>query len=97
MVVLATTWLLLPDKLTRLREGGDKILWSRLLLPMSPSIDEASLEEFVMAPFPVGTVNTAEKKRAGFIQEGCLIQFVWYTSMLVCQIGLVYKLISFVS
>ena len=45
MVVLATTWLLLPDKLTRLREGGDKILWSRLLLPMSPSMDEASLEE----------------------------------------------------
>ena len=65
MVVLATTWLLLPDKLTRLREGGDKILWSRLLLPMSPSMDEASLEEFVMAPFPVGTVNTAEKRESG--------------------------------
>ena len=81
MVVLATTWLLLPDKLTRLREGGDKILWSRLLLPMSPSMDEASLEEFVMAPFPVGTVSTAEKKRAGSIQEGGLIQCVWNMSI----------------
>ena len=29
---------------------------------MSPSMDEASLEEFVMAPFPVGTVTTAEKR-----------------------------------
>ena len=81
MVVLATTWLLLPDKLTRLREGGDKILWSRLLLPMSPSMDEASLEEFVMAPFPVGTVSTAEKKRAGSIQEGVLIHCVWYVPL----------------
>ena len=60
MVVLATTWLLLPDKLIRLSDGGDNILWSlRLLLPISPSIDVASLEEFVMAPFPVGTVTTA--------------------------------------
>ena len=76
MVVLATTWLLLPDKLTRLREGGDKILWSRLLLPMSPSMDEASLEEFVMAPFPVGTVNTAEKReRDLFKKVGACILF----------------------
>ena len=44
---------------------------------MSPSMDEASLEEFVMAPFPVGTVSTAEKKRAGSIQEGFLIQCVY--------------------
>ena len=51
MVVLATTWPELPERLIRLSEGGDKI---RSRFPVkSPSID-ASL---VIAPLPVGSTK----------------------------------------
>ena len=62
MVVLATTWLLDPDKLIRFMEGGERMRgWSAplLLLPPPRSVSiEAKRDELLMAPFPVGTAKT---------------------------------------